>query len=509
MMTEETRTDSRRWGAAAFLCLAVVILGMDDSVLNLALPSISREFHASTSDMQWAINAYLLAFAALLMAMGALGDRFGRKLMFLAGMIVFCLSSLAAALSTSMGMLIACRAFMGIGGAIAIPQTLSIITATFTDVKERTQAIALWAGVFGFGYGIGPVVGGVLLNHYEWNSVFIINIPLAMMAFAGGYFFARESKDQSAPRLDPQGVLLSTAGLFSLVYGITEAGRLTWTEGSVIIWLSMGAILLFVFAWWERRSDHPMLPMKFFKNMSFTGATIPMTLATLSSAAMLFFLSQYFQSVQGYSPLAAAVRILPGAVFTLVVAMAAAPISNRIGIKLTVALGALVIGGGLFWFSTVTAETPYLTILGPNIIIGAGFGLAWSPAANSVMGSLPVSRAGIGSAMDATTQQVGGVLGVAALGAVLNGIYLDKIADLKVVASLPGEAYEAMRSSIQGAHMVAGQFPEDISQQIIHGSNDAFTSGMVEAMFIGGIIMAVTTLVTLLILPTRIRPAQE
>ena len=482
---------------------------MDDSVLNLALPPISEEFHASTSEMQWAINAYLLSFAALLLTMGALGDRFGRKRMFLAGMVVFCVSSLAAALSNSMAMLIACRAFMGIGGAIAIPQTLSIITATFTDEKERTQAIALWAGVFGFGYGIGPVVGGVLLNNFDWNSVFIINIPLAMMAFEGGCFFARESKDQRAPRLDPPGVLLSTAGLFALAYGITEAGRLTWTQGSVILWLCMGVLLLFFFASWERRSDHPMLPMKFFKNMSFTGSTIPMTLASLSTGALLFFLSQYLQSVQGYSALAAAVRMLPGPVIILIVAMAAAPISNRIGIKLTVALGALLIGGGLFWFSTVTPETSYLVIAAANIILGAGFGLAWSPAANSVMGSLPVSRAGIGSAVDQTTQYIGAILGVAALGAVLNGIYLDKIADLKVVAFLPEEAYEAMRSSIQGAHIVAGQFPEDISQQIVHGSSEAFTSGMVEAMFIGGIIMAVTALITLLILPTRIRSAQE
>ncbi len=509
MIKEETGTDSRRWGAAAFLCLAVVILGMDDGVLNLALPSISRELHGSTSDMQWAINAYILAFAALLLTMGAFGDRFGRKRMFLAGMIVFCLSSLAAALSTSMTMLIACRALMGIGGAIAIPQSLSIITATFTDVKERMQAIALWAAFFSLGYGIGPVVGGILLNHFEWHSVFIINIPLAIIAFAGGYFFARESKNQSAPRLDPQGVLLSAAGLFLLVYGIIEAGRLSWTEGSVIIWLSIGSLLLFIFACWEIRTDHPMLPMKLFKNMSFTGATIPMTMIYFSTGALLFFFSQYFQSVQGYSPLAAAVRILPLALISFLVSIAAAPISDRIGIKLTVALGSLLIMASLFWFSSVTAETPYLTILGPTLIAGVGMGLVWTAASNSVMGSLPLSRAGIGSSMDATLQQTGAVLGVAALGSVLNGVYVDKIAGLKVAASLPEESYEAMRSSIQGAHIVAEQYPEDISQQIIHGANDAFTSGMVEAMFIGGIVMAVTTLFTLIVLPTRIRPARE
>ena len=459
MMMEETRRDSRRWSSVAFLCLAVLVLGIDDSVLNLALPSISKEFQASTTELQWAINAYLLAFAALLLTMGGLGDRFGRKRMFQVGTILFGLSSLWAALSTSMGMLIACRALMGLGGAIVLPQTLSIIRATFTDPKECTQAIAMWAGVFALGYGIGPVVGGILLQYFEWNSVFLLNIPLSIIAFAGGRFLIRESRDQSAPRLDPPGVILSTAGLFSLVYGIIEAGRLSWTEGSVIIWLSVGAILLAVFAWWEKRSDHPILPMRFFKNMSFTGATIPMTLAALSTGALLFFLSQYFQSVQGYSPLAAGLRLMPGAVISFVTAIVAAPLAGCIGIKPTVSLGLLVVGSGLFCFSFVTTDTSYLAIVGANILVGAGYGLAWSPAANSVMGSLPVKRAGIGSAMDATTQQVGGVLGVAALGAVLNGIYLDKIDNLEVLAFLPEGTHETIRSSIQSAHMVAGQFP--------------------------------------------------
>ncbi len=508
-MTEETRRPGRPWVAAAFLCFSVLILGMDDSILNLALPSISKEFGATIGELQWAINAYLLAFAALLLTMGALGDRFGRKRVFEAGIILFGLGSLGAALSTSMGMLIACRASMGLGGAIVLPQTLSIIRASFTDPKECAQAIALWAGIFALGYGIGPAIGGILLEHFEWSSVFLLNIPVVIIAFAGGYFSIQESRDQSAPRLDPPGVVLSTAGLCSLVYGIIKAGEQSWTEGSVITWLSVGVVLLAIFAWWERRSDHPMLPMRFFKNMSFTGATIPMTLAALSTAALLFFLSQYFQSVQGYSPLAAALRLMPGAVVAFATAIVAAPLASTIGTKLTVSLGLFISGSGLFCLSFVTTDTSWLAVVGANIIVGAGFGLAWSPAANSVMGSLPVRRAGIGSAMDATTQQVGGVLGVAALGAVLNMIYLDKIGNLRVLASLPEAASEAIRNSIQSAHIVAGKFPEDISQQIIDGSRDAFTSGMVEAMLIGGIIMAVASVVTLFILPSRIRPSQE
>ena len=508
-MTEETRRPTRPWVAVAFLCLSVLVLGMDDSILNLALPSISKDFQASIGELQWAINAYLLAFAALLLTMGALGDRFGRKRVFQAGMILFGISSLGAAFSTSMDMLIACRGLMGLGGAIVLPQTLSIIRASFTDPKECAQAIAVWAGIFALGYGIGPVVSGMLLEHFEWGSVFLLNIPVVIITFAGGYFFVQESRDESAPRLDPPGVVLSAAGLFSVVYGIIKAGEGSWAEGSVIIWLSVGAILLVIFAWWEKRSDHPMLPMRFFKNMSFTGATIPMTLAALSTAALLFFLSQYFQSVQGYSPLAAAWRLMPGAVAAFATAIVAAPLAGAIGIKLAVGLGMFIGGSGLFCLSFVTTDTSWVAVVGANLLVGGGFGLAWSPAANSVMGSLPVRRAGIGSAMDAATQQVGGVLGVAALGAVLNTTYLDKIDNLRVVASLPEEASEAIRNSIQSAHIVAGEFPEGISQQIIDGSRDAFTAGMVEAMFIGGIIMVVASLVTLVILPTRIRPTQE
>lgn len=507
-MLEETKRASRPWVAVAFLCLAVLIAAIDDGVLNLALPAISKEFQASTSELQWTINAYLLAFTTLLLPMGALGDRIGRKKMLQVGLSLFGLSSLAAALSTSMGMLIACRTFMGAGAAIVLPQTLSIIRATFTDPKQRVQAIGLWAGIYGLGYGIGPVVGGALLEYFDWYSVFLLNIPVVIIALQG-WFFIKESRDEHAPRLDFAGAILAISGLFSFVYGIIKAGESSWTEGSVLISLSIGMVILGVFVLWETRTDHPMLPMRFFKNMSFTGADMAMVFGSFGTGALLFFVSQYFQSVQGYSPLEAAWRLLPVPVITMVASLVAAQIARAIGFKLPVSIGIFLVGLGLFCLSLVTMDTSYLAVLAALVPIGLGFGLSWGPATDSVMGSVPESRAGIGSAMDATTQQVGGVLGVAALGAVLNGIYLDKIADLKVVASLPGEAYEAMRSSIQGAHMVAGQFPEDISQQIIHGSNDAFTSGMVEAMFIGGIIMAVTTVVTLLILPTRIRPAQE
>ncbi len=509
-MVEKTVKDSKRWWAVALLSLVSLLLGMDDSVLNLALPSIAQDFQATISQMQWAINAYLLTTAALLLLMGTLGDRFGRKRLFSIGIILFGLGSLGAVLSTSMGMLIACRAVMGTGCAIIWPQTLSIIRATFAhDPKECASAIGVWAGVSSLGYGLGPIIGGVLLAHFHWTSVFVVNLPLSIIGLAGGYFLLRESMNTDAPRLDPIGAVLSGAALFSLVYGIIEAGRLSWAETSVITWLAVGMILVVLFAIWELRSDHPMVPMSFFKNMSFTGATVSLALAALASGALLFFLSQYFQSVQGYGPLRTAFLLLPGAAASFVTASVAPYLANAIGTKYTVSLGLFLGGVGLFLMSLLTTGTQWYALEGAFVVQGAGFGLTFSPAAASIMGSLPVKRAGVGSAMDSTVQQIGYVLGVAGLGAALNAVYRNRVTDLPVVASLPDEAYEAVRDSIQGAHIAAAEFPNDTALQIIQGSNEAFTSGVERALIIGTAVMLAATLFSLLVLPSKIRPSDE
>jgi len=490
----------------SFLILAVLIISIDDTVLNLVLPAISREFMASISELQWMINAYLLAFVALLLTMGAIGDRIGRKRMFRIGLVVFALASLAAAFSISMIMLVACRALMGIAGAMILPQTLSIIRATYADPKARGQAIGIWAGMFAFGYGIGPVIGGILMEHFEWRSVFFLNIPVAVVTLIGGHLFIQESRDRSAPKLDPIGVLLSVTGLAALVYGIIEVGEKGWTDESVVVSLCIGVVILAIFALWEIRSDHPMLPMRFFRNMSFTGANVAMSLVSFSAISLLFFLSQFFQSVQGYSPLDAAWRMLPTAVFSLIASVVAIQIARIVGLKLPVCLGLLVGGFGLLYLSFADVDASYLWVFGGLSLTAGGIGMVYSPCTDSIMGSLPERKAGIGSAMDSTVQQLGGVLGIAILGAILNATYLRKIADLEVIASLPEEVCEAIRNSIQSAHIVAEQFPDDISRQITSGASEAFTSGMNEAMLIAAIVMIVAAAITLLILPNRIRP---
>jgi EmrB/QacA subfamily drug resistance transporter len=506
---EEAKAINKPWIVLLPIGVAALILAIDDGILNLALPSIAGEFKASVSQLQWAVNAYLLTFAALMLTMGALGDRLGRKRLFLAGIVLFGIGSLAAALSTSMAMLIASRAIMGVAGAVALPQTLSIIKASFTEPNDRTKAIGIWAGIFGLGYGIGPAVGGVLLEYFEWYSVFLINIPISIIAFLGAYLYISESRDEEAPRLDLVGVTLSIAALFSVVYGITKAGEESWTHNSVIVWLSIGAVLLTVFVLWEKRSSHPLLPLRFFRNMSFTGPNIGMTLAALGVFSLLWFVSQYLQSVQGYSALEAAVRLLPTAVFILIVASLGSTVARAVGVKLPVSLGMLICGLGFFYMSFLEADTSYVVVLGGLLLIGGGYGLAWTPSTDSIMGSVPERRAGIGSAMDQTTQCVGGVLGVAALGSIMNGIYREGVEGLRTVLALPDEVHSTIESGIQSAHIVASELPEDAKQLVMAETSEAYTSGMTEAMFVAGIVLVASSLVTLLILPNRIRPSEE
>ena len=514
-MIEETKGSQRRWIGLLFLGLSLLVIALDNTILNLALPSISDQLGASASQLQWIVDSYILVFAAMLLTMGSLGDRLGRKKLLQAGLLFFGICSLAAALSTSTNMLIVSRALMGLGGATIMPATLSILTATFRDPKERAQAIALWAATFALGAGIGPVIGGVLLDHFSWSSVFYINVPIVIIAIIGDYFMIENSKDEKVAKPDYPGVLLSIAGLFALVYGIIQAGESSWGANDVVASLISAAVLLSVFGWWERRTPHAMLPFRFFKNMSFTGANAALTLVMFSLFGSMFFLSQYLQSVLGYTPLEAGVRLLPMAFTSFLAALMSARVAGFLGTKFTVAVGILLAGSGMFYLSVVAqADSSYSTVLVGMCIAALGIGTTMSPATNSIMGALPVSRAGVGSAMNDTNRQVGGALGVAILGTIMNATYIDKVDHLKetnqMIAALPHNAFEAIRSSIQGAQIVAQHIPDpQLAQEIINTTSQAFTSGMKEGLLIGAIIMWIASFITLLILPQRVRASEE
>jgi EmrB/QacA subfamily drug resistance transporter len=513
MFVETTITEgySKRWIGLVFLGVALLIISIDNTVLNVALPSIANQLGASSSGLQWIVDAYTLVFAAMLLTAGSVGDRTGRKRALQVGQIIFGIGSLVCALSTSEGMLIGFRAFLGIGGAIIMPSTLSIITATFQDPKERALAIAIWAGVFGLGAGVGPVIAGSLLEHFSWSSVFFINLPVVIIGLIGVHFFVQESRDEKAQRSDIPGLLMSIVGLFALVYGIIQAGRGSWTDGDVLWSLGTAVVVLALFIWWETRSPSAMMPMRLFKNMSFTGANIALTLVMFAMFGSLFFMGQYFQTVQGYSPLQAGLRLLPMAPILMIVAVSSARIARSIGIKLSVGIGILIAAAGLCYVSQIArVDTPYWGILIGMIVLCSGMAMAMSPATNSIMGSVPVNKAGVGSAMNNTLRQVGGALGVAVLGTLMNKTYLAQVNAALAgnpQAGLPAQALDTIRSGIQAAHIFAQHLGNTaLARKIIDVTNNAFVAGMRDALTIGAIIMVIASLVTFIILPSRIRP---
>jgi EmrB/QacA subfamily drug resistance transporter len=510
-MLEQTKGYRQRWIALAFMGISLLVISLDNTVLNLALPSIANDLGSSASQLQWIVDAYILAIAGLLLTMGYIGDRVGRKPVLMVGLAVFALFSLGAALSNSTGMLISMRALMGIGAATIMPATLSILTATFRDSKERAQAIALWAATFSLGMGIGPLVGGWLLDNFHWSSVFYINIPVIAVGLIGGGIFIENSKSDHPLKLDILGAILSIAGFFVLVYAIIQAGMNGWNEPHVL-WAFGGAVvLLAAFIIWELKYKNAMLPIHFFKNMSFTGANIALTLVSFGLIGSFFFLGQFLQSVQGYTPLEAGVRLLPMAAVSFASAASSAKVAQYLGTKITVAMGILIAAGGFFFFSRVAAvDISYGMFVLPMCIVSLGIGMVMSPATNSIMGSVPVGQSGIGSAMNNTTRQIGGALGVAVLGTILNSTYISKVNTIPWPAQLPSQAVDTIRDSIQGAHIVAQQVPSpELSQLIVTKSNEAFTLGSEHALVVSAIIMAVSAVLTLFILPSKVRPHEH
>jgi EmrB/QacA subfamily drug resistance transporter len=502
-----SRRYANRWVGLIFICVSLIVIALDNTILNVALPSISNTLGATATDLQWIVDSYVLVFAALLLTTGSFSDRIGRKKALQIGLVLFGIGSLAAALSTSTVMLIASRAFLGLAGALIMPATLSLVSASFPPM-ERGQAIGIWVAVFGFGVGLGPVIGGFLIQHFSWNAVFFVNLPVVAVALIGGAIYLVESKDESAPKADVPGVILSIIGLFALIYGIIEAGLHGWTGTNVIAAFAIAAVFLGAFAWWENRSPSPMLPMYFFLNRAFTGANIMLTMFSFSLFGSMFFMSQYFQTVQNVPAFEAGLRVLPHAITMTFMSTRANKIAARLGHKRTIGLGTLIAAAGMFYMSQIFhAETPYILIAIGQVILAVGLGTAFSPATTAVMNSVPSAKAGIGSAMNDTTRQLGGALGVAVLGTIATNTYLNGIAPLREsLTSLAPEAAQMVSNSIQAAHLVARQMPmsDSLRETIITTTNHAFVNGMNNAMLISSVTMLLAFFLVLLVLPSQV-----
>lgn len=493
-----------RWIGLLFIGLSVIIISMDNTILNNALPIISADLNATTSDLAWIVDAYILVFAALMLTMGAFGDRFGRKRALQVGLVLFAAASAGAALAPNTAVLILARAFLGVGGAMIMPASLSIINATFPR-DEAPQAIAIWAAIFSLGIGIGPILGGWLVQSYGWHAIFFINLPVIAIAMVGCGRFLADSRDEMARQLDIVGVLLSIGGLFALVYAIIEVGIAGWASIHVIGGFIIALVLLGLFFWWEGRTPHAMLPLYLFKNPSFTAANTILAFTMFALFGSTFFLSQYLQSVLGFTPLEAGFRVLPVAIPMTIFATYSARIAVRIGTKYTVALGIGLAAVGLIYLSILLdVNTPYEWVMIGQLMMGTGLGIAVSPATTAIMRSVPVSKSGIGSAMNNTTRQLGGALGIAVLGTMMNSVYLNGVEALKAV--LPASAHEAVAGSLQIAQRFATESGLDpqTTQQILDITSRAFVDGVTYSMSVGAVIMGLTALATLLLLPNRV-----
>ncbi|HTY72060.1 MAG TPA: MFS transporter [Actinomycetes bacterium] len=489
----------RRWATLGVLCLSLLVIGLDNTILNVALPSLSKDLHAGESQLQWVVDGYTLVFAGLLLAAGSLGDRFGRKRALAFGLIVFCGSSIWAATSSSATELTLARALMGVGGAFIMPSTLSVLTNSFRDPQERAKAIGLWAAVSGLGIVFGPVLGGWLLGHFWWGSVFLVNVPVTIAALVAGHWLVPESKDPAAPRVDVVGAILSFTGLASLVWGIIEAPSHGWTSTAVLVAFTLGGAALTVFGWWESQTRQPMLDMAFFRDPRISAAALSTTLVFFALFGTIFFLTQYLQFVLGYSPLEAGVRVMP--IATMVVgAPLAMKLSQHMGVKAVVAGGLSIVTMAMLMFSTTTMSSGYGHVVLVLSLLGFGMGATMAPATNAVMAALPKEKAGVGSAINDSVRQVGGALGVAVLGSILSSVYVDRLGQLPPAGRVPSAA----KDGIGPALTVATHLPAAVGATLAQAARAAFVHAMDTTVLVGSGFTVLAVVAAAIWMPTRV-----
>jgi EmrB/QacA subfamily drug resistance transporter len=495
-----SRPQPARWLALAVLCVSILMVNLDNTVLNVALPTLVRDMDATSSQLQWIVDAYALVFGGLLLVAGSLADRLGRKRTFLAGLVAFAGGSAWAAFSGSVGVLIAARASMGIGAALMMPSTLSIITDMFPDAGQRQRAIGVWAGTSGVGFALGPIIGGVLLAHFWWGSVFLINVPIAAVGLLCAIPLVPDSRNAAALRPDLAGAVLSIAGLGLVLWSIIEAPVNGWSSARVIGAGVAGLAVLAGFVTWERATSHPMLNLAFFRRADFSAAVSSNGLAMFGLVGSLFVLTQLLQFDLGYSALQAGVRMLPVAGALAVVAPLSSAAVRLTGTKLPVAAGLLLVAAGLWQESHATVTWTYTSVLPGLIMTGIGAALVIPAVSGSVMGSLPRGDTGVGAAANGVSIQVGGALGVAIIGSLLSTHYQGRMATALAPYHLPQQIESTILGSVGGALGVAGRVGGSTGALLARLARSAFISGAdlgvltAAAVVLGGCVLALATL---------------
>ncbi len=495
----------RRWAILAVLCVSLLIVSLDNTILNIALPTLVRVLHATDSQLQWIVDIYACAFAGLLLVAGSIGDRIGRKKVFCAGLAIFAAGSAGSAFSTTVSSLVAARAVMGLGAACIMPATLSIITDVFRDPLGQARAIGIWSATTGLGIAIGPIAGGWLLAHYWWGSVFLVNVPVATLGLAMALWLVPDSSDPRRRTIDFFGAVLSTTGLAMLLWAIIEAPVRGW-HSSLVVGTGAGAVaILFGFVVWERHSSHPMLVLEPFGNRRFSVAMVAIALAVFGLMGALFVLTQYLQFSLGFSALGAGIRILPIAAVLAVAALSSTYLDRWLGTKAVVASGLLVVAAGFWQLTTTTTVQGFGHALLGMVLLGLGAGLIIAPATASVMGSLPRERAGVGSAINGTALQVGGALGVAVIGSVLASRYQGMMTHTLAGHAVPAVASHAILGSVGGALAVARIAGGALGAALTAAARNAFVQGMDLALLVGVVVVSVSAALVAMALPSRRR----
>jgi EmrB/QacA subfamily drug resistance transporter len=490
----------------ASLLLATFVISVEAMLVNVALPTLVRELHATDSQLQWVVDAYNLLFAGSVLAAGSLSDRFGRKGMLLAGLVVFGVASFAGGLTDDPGQLIAARAVMGIGAAMVFPSTLSLLTNVFTERGERARAIGLWGAMSGAAIALGPIVGGWLLEISDWRGVFFVMAPIAAITGIMTARFVPTSRDPDAPSIDRAGFVLSTATIGLFVFTIIEAPNHGWGSARTLGGFAVAALLAVAFVAWERRTEHPILDVGLFRNPRFAAASAAIGISFFALSGFVFLVTQMFQFLHGYGPLSTGVRILPVALSVGISSILGTKLAVRVGTKLVVAAGLLLMAAFYVWVATASATTSYLTLAAQMVVCGTGMGLTSAPATEALMGVVPRAKAGVGSAVNEATRLLGGTLGIAVIGSVYASLYASRLTSALhggVPATVDHAAHESVGAAFAAAEQIDRAGQPALASAIHDGASVAFFHGFAAANYVAAGVAAAGALLALAFVPAH------
>ncbi|WP_032364650.1 MFS transporter [Rhodococcoides fascians] len=507
MTTALPRRTTSRIPVLLVLCAATLAISLATTSINVALPSLALDLRADNRELQWIVDAYNLLFATFVLAFGSLSDRYGRKGALILGLTIFGGGAISASFADTSTQLIAWQAVMGLGAAFVYPTTLSILSNVFTERNEKAKAIGIWGATTGVGVACGPILGGWLLEHFWWGSVFLALAAGAAIAIAVSAAVVTTSRDPSTPRIDIGGLVLSVLAVGTLVFTVIEAPEHGWASATTLGGFALAAALLLALVLWERKQTDPMIDVQLFTNMRFTAASASVTFAYFALFGFIFLISQYFQLVRGFGPLETGLKFIPVALSIAIGSVLGTIVAVRLGNKLVVTVGLLLFTSAFLWISTLSESTTYLEIALQMIPLGLGLGLTSAPATEAIMGAVPLEKAGIGSGMNDATREVGGTLGVAIIGSVYASLYASSLSSSSTAQNLPGEVRSAVEESVGAAVIASGQLREAgdsaAAQTVSTLANTAFLDGLTAGSYVAAGVTAVGAMVAAVFLPSK------